>query len=168
MILMRKLILGLVIGLLIGTAGTALASTDYVRATFSEFKLKVNGESIELENNPLLVEGTTYWPIRELSNYLGFDIDYEDETRTILVDTEELDEVINETEVDGNDTDYSLDSVNSKIESLEKLIYFYTRNLERMDDLSDEVRRDYLNLKSQYESELEFWLEKKDELESQQ
>lgn len=79
------IILALCIGLLIGTTGTSLAS-DTVQATFQKFNLTINGQNtIEIE--PLAYKGTAYLPVRETSTMLGYDVAYEAESRTIVLNS---------------------------------------------------------------------------------
>lgn len=94
---MKRTIIALIIGLLIGSASTALASnSDYVQAMFSKFNVSINGaEAVEIE--PLLLKGTTYYPVRELSGMLGYEVDYIDETRTIMLNSIQGDDEMNTT-----------------------------------------------------------------------
>lgn len=76
---MKKMVLALALGLLIGSASTAMAA-DAVQAVFAKFSLKVNGELKELKTLPLLVDGTSYLPVREVAGLLGYDVGFEDGT----------------------------------------------------------------------------------------
>lgn len=81
---MKKLLAGLIVGFMIGATGTALAANDVVQAKFSKYFLKINDrESVEIE--PLVYKGTTYLPVREAAELLGYDVDYEDAARTIIL-----------------------------------------------------------------------------------
>lgn len=84
---MKKLIFGLAAGLLIGSAGTAIASqTGAVEAVFSKFNLRIdNKEIVQIE--PLIYDGTSYLPVREVGELLGYEVDYEDENRMIILKT---------------------------------------------------------------------------------
>jgi len=74
-------IVGLVSGVMLATAGTAFAAEE-VRATFQRFLLVINGaEPVEIE--PLVYRGTTYLPVRETANLLGYDVTYKADMRTI-------------------------------------------------------------------------------------
>lgn len=81
---MKKLIFGLVAGLLIGTAGTAFAATNSaVQAVFAKFSFVVNGQPQTLESDPLVYNGTTYLPVRVVSRLLDYDVNFQADTRTI-------------------------------------------------------------------------------------
>ncbi|WP_307397297.1 stalk domain-containing protein [Bacillus horti] len=75
------MLIGLVAGLLIGSVGTAAANNTAVQAIFSSFTLQVEG--VELPIEPLVHEGSTYLPVRQVAGMLGFDVSYTSATRTI-------------------------------------------------------------------------------------
>ncbi|NEW08375.1 hypothetical protein GK047_20470 [Paenibacillus sp. SYP-B3998] len=92
---MRKIVLALSIGMLIGTTATATAtatatvaasSTESVQATIAKFVFKVKGEEKVLTNDPLVVEGTSYLPVREVATLFGYQLQYDETTRTINFD----------------------------------------------------------------------------------
>lgn len=184
---MRKVLIGLIVGLLIGTAGTAFASSDYIQAKFSHFNLKVNGTEVELDNQPLVVEGTTYWPIRELSEYIGFDIDYEGSTRTIvvetLIETNGINDIIDEVDVvennekelpkEGdvlptieNDEYTTLRAINTRLETAARALQ--TVEMSLYYDITEELRDRLLNDKALIEAEIADLEARKALLESQQ
>ncbi|MFD0676659.1 MULTISPECIES: stalk domain-containing protein [unclassified Paenibacillus] len=81
---MRKIIIVLSIILIIGSAATAVAaSAEAVQATVAKFVFKVNGVEKELKNSPLVVDGTSYLPVREVADLLGYELGYEETTGTI-------------------------------------------------------------------------------------
>ena len=81
---MKKLVIGLTLGMLLGSAATALAATnETVQATFAKFVFKVNGQEKELKTTPLVVDGTSYLPVREISGLLGYELKYDEATREI-------------------------------------------------------------------------------------
>lgn len=85
---MKRMIIGIVIGLLIGTAGTAFAATsEPVQAIFAKFNFVVNGEEKTLEADPLVYQGGTYLPVRVVANMLGYDVTYKADSRTIELDS---------------------------------------------------------------------------------
>lgn len=81
---MKKLIIGLVIGLLIGSMGSVLAATDTVQAVFAKFNIKINdNEPIEIQ--PLTYGGKTYLPVREVGDLLGYEVGYDGTSKTITL-----------------------------------------------------------------------------------
>lgn len=87
---MKKAVIGLVLGLLIGISGTAIAATnETVQAVFAKFKFIVNGEEKELEADPLVYQGSTYLPVRVVANLLGYDVTYKADSRTIELNSKQ-------------------------------------------------------------------------------
>lgn len=80
---MKKFVAGLIVGLIIGTCGFTFAASETVQATFAKFNFIVNGEPKTLEADPLVYQGTTYLPVRVVSNMLGYDVTYRADSRTI-------------------------------------------------------------------------------------
>lgn len=84
---MKKLILGLMLGMMLGSATVAFAANDLIgtkiTAVFASFNIVINGESKELETAPLVYNGTSYLPVKEISNLVGYDVTYKADSRTI-------------------------------------------------------------------------------------
>jgi len=81
---MRKTVLALALGLLLGSAGTSVAATsETIQATVAKLRFVVNGEERELRTDPLVVDGTSYLPVREVANLLGYDVTYRADSRTV-------------------------------------------------------------------------------------
>src|SRR5690625_1627018 len=80
---LKKLIAGLVVGLMIGVASTSVASTDAVQAVFAKFAIEINGEQQQLETDPVVIKGTSYLPVREVAGLLGYDVGFADGTITL-------------------------------------------------------------------------------------
>lgn len=79
---MKKLLAGLIVGFMIGATGTALAANDVVQAKFSRYFLKINDIGpVEIE--PLVYKGTTYLPVRQAAELLGYEVTYRADSRTI-------------------------------------------------------------------------------------
>lgn len=88
---MKKLIAALALGMLIGSATTALAAPDVVEATVAKFKFLVNGEEREVKTEQLVVMGTTYLPVREVANMLGHDVTFRSDSQTIELTADNAD-----------------------------------------------------------------------------
>lgn len=81
---MKKIIVGLVAGLFIGTAGmAAAAAAQTVQAALAKFSFSVNGQKQMLKNDPLVYKGNTYLPVRELSDLLGYELKFDPEEKSI-------------------------------------------------------------------------------------
>lgn len=93
---MKKSIIAFVLGFGLATAGSVYA--EDVTATFSKFVFKVNGEEKKLEADPLVYQGSTYLPVRVVSNLLGYDVTYKGDSRTIELNDMEVSRVDSTTE----------------------------------------------------------------------
>lgn len=81
---MKKLILGLVIGLILGMSTNAFASiTNGVEAVFANFNYTVNGSEAGTDVTMLVYDGTSYLRTTEVGNLLGYDVTYKADSRTI-------------------------------------------------------------------------------------
>lgn len=82
----KYLICGLIIGLLLTTG--VFASNEQIQARFAEFKLSINGEQQTLNTKPLIHNGTSYLPVREVADLLGYDVDFDKNSNTIILDNQ--------------------------------------------------------------------------------
>lgn len=80
---MKKMIIGLTVGMLIGSSTMALAAPNTVQATLKKFRIIVNGETQISTSNQLLYKGTTYVPIRETANMFHYTTNYNANANTI-------------------------------------------------------------------------------------
>lgn len=83
---MKKVALGLIIGLLLGMSTNGFAAVgDRVEAVFQKFNIEVNGEVAQLDTVPLVYNGTSYLPTRALANLLGYNVTYLADSETIVL-----------------------------------------------------------------------------------
>lgn len=81
---MKKLIIGLVIGLMLGMSTNAFAAIgDKVQAVFAEFNYVVNAQTKSIESPVLVYEGVSYLRTTDIGNMLGYDVTYKSDSRTI-------------------------------------------------------------------------------------
>ncbi|MNH78564.1 hypothetical protein D3C73_308700 [compost metagenome] len=80
---MKKMIIGLVLGMMIGSATVAAAAPGTVQAVIAKLSFFVDGQSKSLKSAPLVYNGTTYLPVREVSGMLGYDLDFNSKTNKI-------------------------------------------------------------------------------------
>jgi hypothetical protein len=79
----KGLILGLIIGMILATAGTAFAGNNSVTGVYGSFKYLINGQDKPIQSEAVIVNGKSYLPIRDIGSALGYDIEYDDNSRTI-------------------------------------------------------------------------------------
>lgn len=89
---MKKQVYIRVVGVLLALAGIvalgiAIVPVAVQSISQADIKLMVNHDTLELEHEPLIVDGVTYVPLRECAEKLGFQVEWDNETRLIQVDT---------------------------------------------------------------------------------
>lgn len=111
---MKKLMIGIIAGFVLGSAATLHAAGETVQAVIAALKFRVNGAEVPLKNNPLVVNGTSYLPVREVAELLGYKVEYDAETATVNLSVYRKDDnFMNNVEKSVNDilTNYILDNV---------------------------------------------------------
>lgn len=91
-------------GFFVGTSVTAVLMgglcfasniTDTVQRTFRDIKITLNGNTVNPTDvtgktvEPFIIDGTTYLPVRAVSNALGANVDWDGETSTVILTSEE-------------------------------------------------------------------------------
>jgi len=140
--MMKKgFLMGLVLGLLIGSVSAVGAASEYIQAKFAKYNLVINGQQVEVDSDPIVYQGTTYFPFRWLLNTLGYDVTYLTDSRTIVADKtvdrilQELDAILPE-ESEG---DIVTDVPN--IETDEKVYTVFGRDYRSIDEVDEWIRR---------------------------
>src|SRR5690554_5079604 len=80
---MKKFVSGLIVGLLLTT--TVFASSEQIQAVFTDFNFVINGQDVELKTKPIVYDGASYLPVRELAETLGYHVDFRSDTGTIVL-----------------------------------------------------------------------------------
>ena len=83
----------LIVGVLLGTAGTASAtiSKRTVEVDYQNITVTLNGEQVNLVDvkgnpvEPFVISGTTYLPVRAVAEALGLDVDWDGATATVIL-----------------------------------------------------------------------------------
>lgn len=82
----KHFIAGALFGAIVASSTVSAATPEIanaVQAVFAEFNLVVDGEEKQIKKDPLIVDGTAYYPIREMSELLGYNLEWQEDTRTI-------------------------------------------------------------------------------------
>ena len=83
---MLALVLGVsILGLSLGFTGAAQGATNTLSVQFKNLKIYFNGQLAALGTQPLIVNGTTYLPVRALSTLFNKDIVWNGTTQTITI-----------------------------------------------------------------------------------
>lgn len=93
---MKNRLQGLILGILIGalvTSGIVFAEqiTQTAQLFYNDIKININGSKVlpkDANGNyvePFIINGTTYLPVRAVANALGIQVDWDDNTNTVLL-----------------------------------------------------------------------------------
>lgn len=55
-------------------------------ATQSDSVIVLNGQELDLEQQPVIINGRTYLPLREISEINGFEVEWDEETKDIFLE----------------------------------------------------------------------------------
>ncbi len=117
----KKLIIALAsVFLLVCIAMPAAAATGTktLKATYSNIKIIVNGKVINTAEEPFVVNGVTYVPLRVVSSALGAQVDWDGQNKYVIINTK-IDEPDEITPIDGdadNNTGGVKDDVSEEID----------------------------------------------------
>lgn len=70
---MKKSVIGFICGAIF-FSGVSYAASGKLTATIASYKVYVNGKEQNLKNKPVVIDGITYLPVREVSNALGYNV----------------------------------------------------------------------------------------------
>ncbi len=79
---MKKFITGLVFGLVLAMSFSVMANSKIVAEYFSP-NIVIDGQKQSLKTKPVLINGSTYLPMRELAETLDYNVQYEASSKTI-------------------------------------------------------------------------------------
>lgn len=117
---MKERMQGILIGMLIGGAvvgGTSFASsgTNMIEALYSDIKIYIDGTKLNPKDalgndvEPFIYNGTTYLPVRAVSNAFGKDVSWDENTSSIYITSKKEPDNIGSIDVPGiekSDTDF--------------------------------------------------------------
>lgn len=83
-LLVKKFVAGAIFGIIIATVGSVLASSQLI-GEHAHFNILVNGSKAELAMQPVVIDGSSYLPVRAISDALGYTVEYEESSRTIAL-----------------------------------------------------------------------------------
>lgn len=85
---MKNFISGMLVMAVIGFSTISFAAIgDKVEAIFAEYNIFVDGEEQIIEAIPVVINDSTYVPLRAMANMLGKDVTYKSDSRTIELNT---------------------------------------------------------------------------------
>lgn len=83
---MKKVILGLIAGVVLSTGIFAFAAANQWIAVSPNFEVLVRGEVFKPEDPTVVIDGRTYLPLRAMAEALDVDILWDGDARQVLVD----------------------------------------------------------------------------------
>lgn len=86
----RTLVVGMIAGAVLATAGSAYGASAIEKVTAMvrpDYKVKVDGQAVSMQHAPLSYNGTTYVPLREAGEILGYNVGFN--AGTISLDQKE-------------------------------------------------------------------------------
>lgn len=95
----KTLVLILAVVMVVGLSSAALAASvtkKQLTAEYSGIQITLDGQKIEPKDangatvEPFIVDGTTYLPVRALSNALGLDVDWDQATQTVKLSQKKI------------------------------------------------------------------------------
>lgn len=82
----RKYIIGFICGAIIFSAGTAFGAGSSFTATVGAFRLVVNGKETRFSQQPVVINGSVYVPVRSFADATELLVSYDPNSRTIGLD----------------------------------------------------------------------------------
>ncbi len=80
---MKKILLGIVLGIVIAVPATGIAAV--FTAQLATFEIEVDGEKFKSENPPVVIEGRTYLALRDTGEALGVPVEWNETERKVEI-----------------------------------------------------------------------------------
>ncbi|SHH33388.1 copper amine oxidase N-terminal domain-containing protein [Tepidibacter thalassicus] len=131
----RKIItLSVVITLLL--SGFAFGS-DYskkITVYFKNIKVSLNGKNLNFSNEPFIYEGTTYVPLRDISESLGINVYWDEKSKSIYMHRNNTNYL---------DNSYEIEILKNQLREKEREIEKLRDDDYNLDDLEEKLEDDY-------------------------
>jgi len=62
------------------------AETEELKALVADFKFYINGQNKEVSERPVVINGSTYLPVRAFGEAVGKRVGWDEKTRTVVID----------------------------------------------------------------------------------
>ena len=85
--LKRTLSTAIILVIITSSTITAAGLLEEIKAYRGDIKVVADNREIELEEQPFIYNGRVYVPLRFVSNALGMDVDWNDETKTVIINS---------------------------------------------------------------------------------
>jgi hypothetical protein len=74
MIIVKRFVAGLIVGMLLMTG---IATASQIIGQHMDYKIVINGQQRQLDKLPVVIDGSTYLPVRALAQLLGYTVDFD-------------------------------------------------------------------------------------------
>jgi len=85
---LKKFVIGFMLGAVFFSSVSYAATSTEVKAYITDFKLKIHGKETPLTNKIVSINGSSYLPVKEISNLLGYQVAWDDKNKTVKIGTE--------------------------------------------------------------------------------
>jgi Copper amine oxidase N-terminal domain. len=81
---MRKFLIGFIVGVLLMVPVTAFGASKIEALLYPNLKVTVDGKQVKLDSTPIVAEGRTYLPLRELGEkVMGMEVNWDQDSQTV-------------------------------------------------------------------------------------
>lgn len=155
---MKKVVIGFIAGAMFATVGTVSANTviEKIKASVrSDYSVELDGEKVNLKNPPLAYNGSSYLPVKEITQLLGKEVDFKDGVIKINTPAKRIEDIpINE---------MTLKQIELQISADESAIPLY-KMLIANEGKTETEKEDYRKKKEISEQRLKELKERREEL----
>jgi hypothetical protein len=78
----KRFVVGLIVGMLLMTG---IATASQIIGQHMDYKIVINGQQKQLDKLPVVIDGSTYLPVRALAQLLGYTVDFDAGTGNITL-----------------------------------------------------------------------------------
>ena len=140
----KNIVVGLIITTMFMTTAVGAQIKDSIDVIFNSINIRLNGEEQDLNN--FLYEGTTYVPLRDISNLFDKEVSWDDDNNTASVDDKEIDEDTLIIDI-GNSINFTEKEIAEAIKLVEENFDFPASKLTKVwynEEESDKLTKLYL------------------------
>lgn len=133
--------------IVVGAAGTVLGAGNYVTKKFWQGPITMykNSQPVQLGVHPIIIDGTTFVPVRAMAQLMGMNITWDNASRSIFIsDNQQANMAYYAQLVQQNEA--QLKEMKTKIETLEKEKKELQKKLDEANKKLDDRRDGYGNL----------------------
>lgn len=137
-------LLALVLVALAGGVAEASTGPKMLNVYYNDIKLNVDGVSIKTlpAQEPFIVDGVTFVPVRIIAEALNFNVDWQPDTRSVVITSKTPSEVANLIQL-VQKKDEEIQSLKQQIEQLKQQVETAQTTTTDLSDLEDDLQDEY-------------------------